>query len=284
MQDFPSVPSVDDAPPELFEGGHLWIQEDIDGASLRFQLQGSGLLRFGDEERVFDPESIPAPYQHVVRHVRENLDREAVRTATDDVESVVFFGVATRHQTIDYDWNRIPSFLGFDVWTGDKERFLPPDAVERIYTRLGLDPVNTFEKEARAVDFDPESYEMPRSAWYDGTPKGVVIRNKTGQRAKLPVPRFEDDAPRFEADPDSVPTDTPAAELAARYATNRRIASVVESVKKSGRPVSVESVYERVLEDIYREEYATLFHDRTSVDMQEFRSEVAAQTRRFVDE
>ncbi|WP_458189712.1 hypothetical protein [Haladaptatus sp. NG-WS-4] len=276
MKDFPPVPPVETAPPELFEGGHLWIQERIDGADVRFQLEQSGVIRFGDRERVFDVDEIPMGYRHVVRHVRESLDREAVRAAIDDVESVVFFGVATRRQRIDYEWNRLPSFLGTDVWSDVKGRYLPPDVVERIYTTLGLTPINTFEKETRAVDFDPDSYEIPRSTWYDGPAAGVVARNKTGQRALLRNPRFE-------GDDESTPvTDSPEA-LARRYVTNERIETVVAELERRNRPVTVETVYERVLEDVVRTEYTHLFDGAESVDLQAFQSEVAARTRRYVE-
>lgn len=155
MKTFPSIPRIENAPSALFKQGHLWIQEKVDGANIRFQLQDSGRIRFGDRSRVYQGDDIPAPYQHAVRHVRERLDRTALRNAIADVDTVVFVGEAMHKHTIDYDWDRTPSFLGFDIWSGTKEEFLPPDNVEKIYRRLGLHPINTFQKEVRAIDFDP---------------------------------------------------------------------------------------------------------------------------------
>lgn len=276
MKEFPPIPRFENASPELSEGGHLWIQEMVDGANVRFQVRESGLIRFGDRNRVYDEGEIPTSYRHLARHVRERLDREALRDAVD-VESVAFFGESMHRHTIDYDWDRVPSFLGFDVWSDEKRRFLPPDAVERIYSELGLTPINTFEKEVRAVDFDPDSYEIPRSRWYDGPAMGVVVRNKTGQRAKLPHPELR------EVD-DPVPVDDSPDELARRYATNRRIERAVTALEDRERPATVENTYERVLEVIVREEHGRLFHDDASVDVRSFRSEVAARVRRFFDD
>jgi len=174
MKSYPTIPRVANAPEELFEG-HLWLLEKVDGAQLRFQLQGSGLIRFGTRERVFDdPTELPLAYQHAVRHVRERLDRDALRQAVDDVTGVTFFGVSTHRHTVEYDWERLPPFLGIDVHTS--EQFLPPDRAEGIFERLGLEPVNAVEREVRGRDFDPNSYEIPPSAWYDGPAAGVVIR------------------------------------------------------------------------------------------------------------
>ncbi len=259
----------------MFDGGHLWIQEKVDGAHLRFRLEESGLLRFGDRNRIYEIDSIPTPYQHAVRHIREHLDRSALRSAVDSVESVVFFGEAIHRHNIEYDWNRTPSFLGFDVWSEANERFLPPDRVEAIYRRLGLHPVNTFEKEVRAVDFDPNEYEIPQSNWYDGPAAGVILRNKTGNRVKLLDSGFE--AMELPTAPD-----VPAAEVAQRYATRSRFERIANDLEASQRAVTVDALFERTFEAIVREEYARSFDETTDIDMQAFRSELASLTQRFV--
>ena len=281
MREYPSIPSVADAPAELFESGHLWILEKIDGAHLRFQLRESGAIRFGDRDRVYDdPGAIPAPYEHAVRHVQERLDREALRNAVDDVESVVFFGEATHRQGIDYDWERLPSFLGFDVYSEREEAFRPPGAVQAIFERLGLEPVNAVERELNTRDFDPDSYAIPESAWYDGPAAGVVIRNKRGGRATLDHPDVgEPDTGA--ADPAS--PDPSAEALAAEYATDRRFERLAGELDGRGRDVTFERLYERALTDIVREEHRRLYHGSASVDLPAFRSAVAARTRAFLD-
>ena len=278
MKQFPSIPRVANAPDGLFDSGHLWLLEKVDGANFRFQLRQSGQLRFGDRSRIYEtPDDVPDSYQHAVRHVRTELNRSALREAVDDVETVVFFGEAMHQHAIDYDWERTPSFLGFDVWSATEERFLPPDTVEQIFERLGLEPVNVFERERNARDFDPDSYTVPQSAWYDGLAEGVVVRNKQGQRAKLLHPDFR------EVD-DTVPVDGSASELAEKYATQRRFDKLAAKFEDRERTVTFQPLYEQVLEDIVREEHKQLYHGDRSVDMSEFRSEVAARTRTFIDE
>jgi hypothetical protein len=277
MMKFPSIPRVVNAPDGLLEEGHLWLLEKLDGANFRFQLQQSGLILFGDRSRVYeDPDAIPAPYQHAIRHIREHLDRDALRSAVDTVEDVVFFGEAMHQHTISYDWERTPSFLGFGVWSVDAGAFYPFDTVERIFGRLGLEPVNAFEKECRARYFDLDSYTIPQSNWYDGPAEGVIIRNKRGQRAKLLHPEFR------EVD-ETVPVNASAGELATKYATQRRFEKLAAKLDDHDRSVTFDRLYERVLEDIVREEHKQLHHGDKDVDMQVFRSEVAALTREFLD-
>ena len=277
MKKFPSIPRVASAPDELFEEGHLWILEKVDGANFRFRLQESGLIHFGDRSNVYDdPAAVPDPYHHAVRHVQTNLDRGALRGAVDDVRDIVFFGEAMHRHTIDYDWDQTPSFLGFDVWSDDAGAFLDPGVAAQIFERLDLQPVNSIERELPARDFDPDRFAVPGSAWYDGPAEGVVIRNKRGQRAKLLHPEFQ------EVD-ETVPVDAPAEDLATKYATDHRFEKIVSKLEDRGEPATFETLYERVLEDILREEHKQLCHGGATIEMDSFRSEVAALTREFVD-
>jgi hypothetical protein len=277
MKGYPSIPRVDDAPGQLFEGGHLWVLEKIDGGLLRVRLRPSGLVQFGDRTRTYeDPDAVPLPYRHAVRHVRENLDRDALRNAVSEVEEVVFFGVATRQQAIDYDWDRLPSFLGFDVWSASAEAFRPPDVTEQIFDRLGLQPVNAIQRELRARDFDPDSYAIPQSAWYDGPAQGVVIRNKRGERAKLlhPDAGESDRLRRAKLSPE---------ELAAEHATRGRLEKIQTELRRNDQPVTVETLLERTIEEIARREHARFDDDGDAVDVGAVRSAIVPSIREFLD-
>lgn len=277
MKDYPAIPHATDAPARLFESGHLWLLEKVDGELFRFQVRSSGLIRFGDRNRWYDdPDAVPQRYQHAVRHVRTNLERSALREAVDDSESLVFFGEAMHRQRIDYDWDRLPSFLGFDVWNDDTERFYPPDTVEQIYERLGLHPVNAFERERRARDFDPESYTVPQSHWYDGPAAGVIVRDKRGTQAKIPHPDIDEIE-------DLVPDETTAAQLVERYATDGRIAGIAATLETRDGAVTLEALHERLLEEIGREANQQVYRSDGTVEIDAFRSALWDPVRRWMD-
>lgn len=273
MKRYPPVPHVEDAP-ELFDGGHLWVQELLDGAHLRFRMRASGAIEFGDGEGPFRGE-VPLAYEHAVRHVRQRLDREALRAAIDDVETVTFFAEAMHRQSLDYEFDRTPSVLGVDIWDDDREAFLPPDGVERVFERLGLRVVNTFQKEVRASDFDIDPEAIPESAWRDGPAAGVFIRNKTGKRGKLPNPEIE-----FDTDPE--PLEATAEEVAARYVTDERLRRIATDVAERDGTVGFETLFDRVFEAILREIHAQLCHGQTTIEVREFRSAVAERTRAWL--
>ncbi|WP_253736901.1 RNA ligase family protein [Halohasta salina] len=275
MHPFPSVPHIDDAPTELLESGHLWLLEAVAGAPLRFRLLESGLIEFGDANRVYEtPDDLPPQYGHAVRHVQDTLDREALRAAVDDVEAITFFGQATQYRGVDYDWERMPSFLGTDIWAADTERFRPPDAVDGIFDRLGLDAVTPIAQEVRARDFDPASYKIPESAWYDGPAAGVVIRDKSGHRGRLPNPDVDDEP--------TAPDDVTAVDLADRYGSDERLARLRERLRTEGQSVTVDALLERILESALRELDPRLFE--TGVDRGAVRSELAGRVQRFLND
>jgi hypothetical protein len=298
MEPFPETPPLSAAPEGLLEG-HLWLLEAVDGLPLRFQLQSTGLLRFGDRTHTYDdPDELPAAYRAAVRHVRASLDREALRAAVDDVEAVDFFGVATVRRAVPYDIDRIPPFLASDVWTAETGRFRPPDATAGIFERLGLTPVSAIERELPARDFSPDDYAAPPSAWYDGPAAGVVVRNKRGQRARLSTLEAVDSPSAASTPTDSRPAEStpvsataesapagstaestssrPTAEsLAAAYVTDARIDTVTADAADEP-PLTVETITDRLVERALRERYHALGGADPAVDPAAFRSAIAA--------
>ena len=257
MQSYPSVPHVEDAPAGLLESGHLWLQECIDGGQLRFQLRGTGVVRFADARRPFGDE-VPWRYRHAVRHVRETLDREALRAAVDDVETVTFVGVSTHRRAVPYDLARVPSVLGVDVWDDDRGELLPPDEAERVFDRLGLEAVNTFRREVRAADFDPTPDAVPASAWYDGPAAGVVLRTKTGDVATLPNPAV-DREPSFE------PLEGDAEAVVQRLVPDALVRRVADGLPVGCDP-TYDAVFDRVQEELWRAHHGRLDHHDTDVE------------------
>lgn len=246
MEPFPPTPWLSDAPPGLFEQGHLWIQEWVVGAPLRFQVTDAG-LRFGDADVAFEPWAEPAGYRFAAALVREQFDDVAFGDAVADPQAYTFLGIATRYEGLDYDWARLPGFLGVDVHAPDGG-IRSPDVAERAFERLGLTPVNAVAKELPARDIRPERYDHPASAWYDGPAAGVLARNKAGGRAVLRNPAVD------LADPEPVAPES----LVDRRVTDDLVDRVAGSV---GEHATVERTLDRLVALLVREHYAALGED-----------------------
>ena len=270
MKRFPETPALDE-----IDGlsGHVWVQELPTGGEFRFQVTASGFVRFGTAEQSFDGvDSVPPPYRRAARTITEQLDRDALRAAATDPSAVTFYGIATWNDGVEYPWASVPPFVGTDVWSTAKETFLSPDAATGVFDRLGLAALPAIEKELPAAHADFGQFDndagFPDSEWRDGTAAGVLIRDKSGGRAE--VWRDHDTASA------SAIAQQSATELAATYATERRIRQTIETLERSGQPLTVESIRDRLVADVTREEYVDLYPDGTFVaSLDAFRSAVA---------
>lgn len=283
MHEAPPLPDVADAPEVL--SGHLWLQELVDGTPFRFQVRGAAPIRFGDDRREFDADDAPRPLRYAVHEVQRGLDRGVLRDAVADVETITFVGRATHRRRVNYDWQRLPGFLGTDIWDDDTGEFLPPDRAEQVFRSLGLNPLNTLAKEVRAADFQPQRYEFPASEWRDGPVAGVIVRNKTGGRARLPNPDVlaNGEAESTISLDHEASADERAATLVDEFATEHRFEQATSKIRADGtRSVTFDSLQQGVLDAIYREHAPTF--ERVSVDHDAFRRAVAARTSEYIGE
>ena len=298
MQEIPPCPAVEDAP-DVFASGHLWVEELVVGDPLRFRMTDAGFLEFGDAEGVFTHDAVPLRYRHAVRAVRESFAREAFQDAVDDPASVTFVCAAVHRRegesegddsTPEYDWARTPSVLGTDVYDADRGRYLPRDAVQAVFERVGLPAVEPIEKELRAADVDPESYPIPDSAWYDGPAAGVVFHNKGGGRA---VRRRRSDGDRPAGDPpdgdrpdDATLEDGPREaddlldDLLDERVTDAWLDRMRAACEAAADPVSVETLTERALEGLARETVALTGTD--ALPEADVRSALATRADRYL--
>ncbi|MFB6299074.1 MAG: hypothetical protein ABEH65_02315 [Halobacteriales archaeon] len=277
MQSFPSTPPLTD----VSLSGHLWIQELVTGAKLRFQVAESGLITFGTADRLVEsPEELPLPYRRATQTVRANLDRATFREAVDEPDTVTFFGLATWNTGIEYDWATMPPFLGVDVWSGRQDTYLSPDAATGVFERLGLAPLPAIDKEIPARDIDLDRYAaaeaLPDARWADDPVAGLLIRDKAHGRGQVWRADCEASRPDFAQNSPS--------ELADRFVTDQRLQRAVAETSQSDHP-GVEAVLDRVLADIGREAAAWLYcDDSLVVPESDLRSAVAERVRRYLNE
>lgn len=270
VKPFPETPPLSEAT----LSGHLWIQEHVTGRKLRFQVARSGMLSFGTPKETFDSDDVPLPYRRATEHVRRELDLSALRNATDEPESVTFFGVATVYEGVEYDWSELPPFVGVDVWSDERDGYLPPDGAARAYEAVNLSSLPAVEKEVDSDYTDLDGYVaggMPSSEWRDGSAAGILVRDKSGGRGEAwGTERAATDA-----------EDRTPDELARIHATEENLDLTVEILVDRDEEPTVEAVLERLLADTVRENYSKLYSgDELVVPQKEFRSAVAERVRR----
>jgi hypothetical protein len=265
------MPALASVSRDYFEG-NLWIQELVVGDPLRFAVGDGGYVRFADADgTVSDP--APLGRRAAVTHVRMHLDVDRLRMEADTPERYTFFGVATHGGVLPYDLDRLPPFVGFDVWDDARGCWLPADTVVRVLEGLGLDPVNAFERELPARHFYPDRWETPDSAWYDGPPAGIVVRDKHGNRARRYHEGFDPSTAERDRHPD------PEA-LAEDTVTAARLERAAERVRATGRSPTFDTLYDAVAGEVFREAGVVA----TADDEQAFRSGASERIQRWLDD
>ena len=269
MYPSPSLNPVDSAP-DVLDGGHLWLQEYPTGKIVWFEMDETGLITFGADGTEF--ETVPPSLRLAVRHVRTSIDRDKLRDGVEDITQYVFFGIATRYEGYDYDWEAVPPFVGIDIWAESQERFVAPDVAERVFDQIGLTPVPAFEKEVPAAHFDSTSFEIPMSHWRDGRAAGVIVRNKRGGTALC-----ENTTSIGESDSDVDET------VAIERVVTCSFSTVLSALDATVETVDVEVLTDRLFERVARQAYDDIA-DRLDRRPEAVRDDVGSTVRSVLHE
>lgn len=265
MRPYPPLESIEKTT-DVLDGGHLWLQEFVTGPVLGFSMDESGMLTFGMDGDPLD--SVPPSLLRSVDHVRERIDRDRLRNGVDDVSEFVFYGIATRYEGVDYDWNALPAFLGLDIWAAPESRFVAADVSERVFDSIGLSHVPAFRKEVPTREFDPDSYEPPESHWRDGSAVGVIVRNKGGGRALI-----------VDSSVGSATVSRLDLETAVGEGVSHRLRSVVGHLNGTVKSLDVDAITERLFQRIAREEFEAI-RPQLETDPDTVRSSIGSAVRR----
>ncbi|MFB6254428.1 MAG: hypothetical protein ABEI06_07455 [Halobacteriaceae archaeon] len=185
MGEFLAYPTVERNDQLPFDSGHIWIHELVTGDWIEFRLSESGLIHYQSQNKTFTQTDVPPKFIATVNYIENNLQRDVLYQSLDRVNTISFQGIATYSNGIDYNWNKLPPFLGVEVIDHIEQEYKPPAQVHQIYDEIGLAPLNVITREVHLRDFHPERYSMPQSNWYDGPVYGVLLRDKGTKRAVL---------------------------------------------------------------------------------------------------
>lgn len=273
------------------DDGSLFLQEKMDGANFRFTLaanvegvnarQPNQEVVFGSRNCVYKHDKdTNKSFRHAVEYVKQEIDRTAMLNLAKDYGGVTVFGESMHPHTLDYDWDEVPSFLGFDIWSHERECYMNPKVVESRMKTLDLPFVPTLPLN----EWEPGD-DIPRSEYRDGPAEGLVIKNaETGQRAKIRSEEFQEahggptgGNEEYDGD-DSIP-------LARKFTTEARILKHIHKANDRGESVGMKDMewfWEEVFEDIIEEEFETIFLGNYQIDTKDFRSEVASLTANYL--
>jgi chorismate mutase len=278
MKKYPKIKRIGDSVNNgILESGYLYVQEKLDGANFRFTYdEEEDRIVFGSRNvEYWNEKDTDKAFEHAVEYIREQVDKEKMR----DLGDLVFFGEAMHEHTLDYDWESVPSFIGFDVYDQEEDVFWTPAEMELSFDALNLPTAPV------VYDGIHESYnnvEVPESVYRDGVAEGIVIKNiDTGQQAKVRSKDFkEKHGGQSVSNPDEYEPDDSVV-LARDFTTEARVLKMIHKYEDRGRDIEMsimEDLWRDIFEDIIEEEFETIFLGNYNIDTKQFRSEVASIT------
>lgn len=181
----------------LHIGDKLCIQEKIDGANFRFMVK-KGVIYFGSHKRELGNEEISMENAKQFKSCMDYISKTINRKELEKFEgSHIFFGESCSKHTVNYKWDKMPLYLGFDVYDMESKRFLPVHEAKYIFEKLGLTFVPI--KKVGIYTKDSDIYKlMHQEQWSsvyaeDGQAEGIVIKNVRKQiYAKIVDAKFKE--------------------------------------------------------------------------------------------
>lgn len=262
---------------------NIVIEEKIDGGNFRFTIietiKGQEIL-FGSRTQEFEniETNNVKNFRRAIKYVKEKTEGKDL----SKYSGLIFFGENCVKHSVNYDWNVIPPFLGFDIYeenTGKKWVSFPKN--KQIFEELNLPFVPVIQTVKAGELKEINESLIPKSKYYEGHAEGVVIKNYDSQVfAKLVSDKFKEfNKKSFGMSKKYCVNDEE--KLVAKYCTNARIdKQIFKLVRDENYKLQLDLMSElpkRVVEDIVDENYRDIILSNYCVDFRLFRKLVTSR-------
>lgn len=288
---YPSIRRIGTSEAEgVLEGEKVRVVEKMDGSNLRFMYKDGGII-FGSRDKVLNPNnpikpddeySMGAHFEDGVRFILENIEWNEINW--NRYKDYVLFGECmvsqkVKSHTIEYNWEDIPSFLGFDIYDKREGHFIRPSKMRNIYSDVLNLPtvphIDTFNTE----NFEPSEYEIPDSRYRFGDPEGIIMVNTEKYPNSRPVKAkrwTEEFAETHKTASAKNTADSDTEEFIATYITEQRIKKRINKMIREGEWEEInkrmmEDLPMDVIEDAWEEEYKDVLRSDLEINMGELR-------------
>lgn len=258
----------------------ITIEEKIDGANFRFNIGVDGTITYGSRTRELivggDDDTGWANFTRII----EYLDKTLAGKPIDAFTNLTFHGEAMIKHTINYDWEKHPPFIGFDVYHEGLQKYMSDEAKRIAFYALGLKCIAKTDtmtaKEARAFLKEPVFGD---SAYGHTKVEGYVLKNYgKGIFTKVVQKEFQEKNKEIfgkhkrEANDDSE-------RVAIIYCTNARIHKMIAKLTiEQGMPLATSMMHVLptvVTDDIWTEHWNEIVHTAWTVNFHKLRSHIS---------
>jgi len=262
------------------------IQEKIDGGNFRFMIHNGNII-FGSRTQQLTGDdgtdtNIAKGFTRCVNYVRERLSDKDLSV----LEGYIFYGECCIKHTINYDWDKIPPFLGFDIYSLTLDKFYNYEQTKMLYEALTL-PMVPLIKIVLAGEITTITDDMvPKSVYAlesnkDTQAEGIVFKNYSKQiMGKYVRNAFKErNAEAFGGNPKYNKAGMfDDADIVFKYCTNPRIDKTIFKLVDEGHSLDMTmtgTLIKRVIKDIYEEEWSDILNSNYKIDLKNVRTLIA---------
>lgn len=239
----------------------LMISEKMDGSNARFMVEDNEIV-FGSRN-VNNLDRDNKQFKKFINYILDNIKPEQLDP------DYIYVGEFMVSHTLQYDWDNIPTFIGFDILVKETGKPINWKTSKRLFEELGLEFVPVlWEGTVREY----EEVELPEyeSKYRDGKPEGVVIKNYSRVNmygrplfAKVVHEHFQEKKSTYQPK-NAVSKNT--SRVVSEYVTKARIRKIINKmVVEEGKELSrslMNSLIHRVINDTLQEEIVDIKNNK----------------------
>lgn len=266
------------------------VQEKIDGGNFRIYIL-EGKVIFGSRTQELNEDNVNiTSFKRCMDFVKDKLKDKDL----SQYKGYIIYGECCIKRTINYDWDKMPPFLGFDIYDGEK--YVEFEKVQNIFSELELPMVPLIGKfRSKDIpspitdDFVPISKYCLASA-RDTKAEGIMLKNYSKQIfAKYVRDAFkEKNAEVFGGTPKyNKVDDTNNAEFIFKYCTNPRIEKLILKKMDEGKRLDMRLMGELIRDtyiDIIEEEWREILTSNWKIDFKKVRKLITPRVRNVLQQ
>jgi len=273
----------------LIDDDDIVIEEKIDGANFRFYISKEGAIIFGSRTQQLtsnegSDSNVAKNFRRCVNFVRKTLEGKDLI----EFRGLTFYGECCVRHTMNYEWEGMPPYLGFDV--GDSRGYWDYAHKKKAFALLGLKMVPLIKiikaSEIKNVtDEDVPISEYALASSQDRQAEGIVFKNYKRQIfAKYVRDAFKEKnsevfggTPKYNAF-----ENTNNSEFLFRYVTNPRIEKLIFSLVDEGYDLDMTMMGELIKQtylDVIEEEWKEILTSNWKLDFKHLRKATAPRVR-----
>lgn len=259
----------------ILSGAELVLTEKMDGSQHRWMFASKkGKLIFGSRNCELGSEDCTTEgakqFDRCIKYLIKTVNRDELKKIN---KSYVFFGECMNHHVVQYKWDTMPPFIGYDIYDLEKQRFLPWQEAKELFERLGLTFTKVFATGTPEDDMIQHWLNMenyPSEYAVDGVAEGTVIKNYKRQIfAKKYSPKYSERKKESYGKPKKY-AENDDERFLETYITVNAIEKVIFKLIDEGHELDrkmMAHLPKRVWHDLWEEEWEDISNKRWTINL-----------------